>query len=84
MVYSILEILFAIHGAFYLLTLHMVEVEQVLSELGLLQYLNRFLDEGFDTWETVLDVTEEDLWDTSNLPLPIGTTIDSRLVMPWG
>lgn len=61
----------------------MVEVEQVLSELGLLQYLSRFLEEGFDTWATVLDITEEDLYDIFSPPLLNGSTVDKRLVIPW-
>ncbi|KAF9730436.1 hypothetical protein PMIN06_001289 [Paraphaeosphaeria minitans] len=32
-----------------------------LSRLGLSQYLEVFVSEGFDTWETVLDITESDL-----------------------
>lgn len=33
----------------------------VFAELGLGQYLEVFLDQGFDTWETILDITESDL-----------------------
>ncbi|KAK4168530.1 hypothetical protein QBC43DRAFT_200885 [Cladorrhinum sp. PSN259] len=33
----------------------------VFGELGIAQYLNAFLDQGFDTWETILDITESDL-----------------------
>ena len=32
-----------------------------LARLGLTQYLEVFVSEGFDTWETVLDITESDL-----------------------
>ena len=66
-----------------LLASHMVEVEQVLSELGLLQYLGRFLEEGFDTWATVLDITEEDLCDIFSPSLLTGSAVDKRLVIPW-
>ncbi|EFX01608.1 chromatin-associated protein [Grosmannia clavigera kw1407] len=37
------------------------QLEDVLEELGIAQYLDAFLDQGFDTWETILDVTESDL-----------------------
>jgi hypothetical protein len=33
-----------------------------LERLGLSQYLEAFVSEGFDTWETVLDITESDLY----------------------
>jgi len=33
----------------------------VFGELGISQYLDAFLDQGFDTWETILDITESDL-----------------------
>ncbi|CCX34102.1 Similar to Non-histone chromosomal protein 6A; acc. no. P11632 [Pyronema omphalodes CBS 100304] len=39
----------------------MTDLEEVLDRLGLLQYLGRLNDEGFDKWETVLDITEQDL-----------------------
>ncbi|KAF8247451.1 hypothetical protein K440DRAFT_643735 [Wilcoxina mikolae CBS 423.85] len=39
----------------------MTELSEVLDRLGLLQYLGRLNDEGFDKWETVLDITEQDL-----------------------
>jgi hypothetical protein len=32
-----------------------------LARLGLSQYLEAFVSEGFDTWETVLDISESDL-----------------------
>lgn len=37
----------------------------VLARLGLAQYTAAFLEEGFDTWETVLDITESDLYGPS-------------------
>jgi len=36
-------------------------LESIFGELGLSQYLNTFVDQGFDTWETILDITESDL-----------------------
>lgn len=38
-----------------------IELGDTLARLGLSQYLERFVQEGFDTWETVLDITETDL-----------------------
>lgn len=35
----------------------------MLERLGLSQYLQPFVDEGFDTWETLMDITESDLYD---------------------
>jgi len=32
-----------------------------LERLGLYQYLEVLVAEGFDTWDTVLDITESDL-----------------------
>ncbi|KAJ2976530.1 hypothetical protein NUW58_g8060 [Xylaria curta] len=36
-------------------------LESVFGELGISQYLGVFVDQGFDTWETILDITESDL-----------------------
>ena len=33
----------------------------MLERLGLSQYLQVLLEEGFDTWETLMDITESDL-----------------------
>lgn len=40
----------------------MTELGPILSRLGLAQYFQSFIEEGFDTWETVLDITEPDLY----------------------
>jgi SAM domain (Sterile alpha motif) len=45
----------------------MTELGDILVELGLSQYLDTFVEHGFDTWETILDITESDLW-VSNFP----------------
>ncbi|KAI3400450.1 hypothetical protein diail_3071 [Diaporthe ilicicola] len=37
------------------------KLQEVFGELGISQYLDVFLDQGFDTWETILDITESDL-----------------------
>ncbi|KAL8674672.1 MAG: hypothetical protein Q9168_000904 [Polycauliona sp. 1 TL-2023] len=39
----------------------MTDPGPIFDRLGLGQYLDRFVDEGFETWETVLDITESDL-----------------------
>ncbi len=39
----------------------MTDPGPIFDRLGLGQYLERFIDEGFETWETVLDITESDL-----------------------
>ena len=39
----------------------MTDLESIFERLGLQQYLPSFLDEGFDTWDTVLYITESDL-----------------------
>ena len=38
-----------------------LEMEHILGELGLRQYLARFLRAGFSTWETLADISEDDL-----------------------
>jgi hypothetical protein len=37
-------------------------IEVIFGELGITQYLDAFLEQGFDTWETILDITESDLY----------------------
>jgi hypothetical protein len=39
----------------------MSDLKERLTRLGLAQYFEVFATEGFDTWETVLDITESDL-----------------------
>ncbi|KAF2658270.1 hypothetical protein K491DRAFT_713662 [Lophiostoma macrostomum CBS 122681] len=39
----------------------MSDLRRNLERLGLSQYLDIFVAEGFDTWETILDITESDL-----------------------
>lgn len=40
----------------------MTELGLILSRLDLRQYLDKFVSEGFDTWETLSDITEADLY----------------------
>lgn len=35
----------------------------MLEQLGLSQYLQAFLNEGFDSWNILMDITESDLYD---------------------
>ncbi|KAH0499372.1 hypothetical protein TgHK011_006573 [Trichoderma gracile] len=37
------------------------ELEDIFKELGISQYLDAFVDHGFDTWDTILDIQESDL-----------------------
>ncbi|KEZ44372.1 hypothetical protein SAPIO_CDS3355 [Scedosporium apiospermum] len=39
----------------------MQELAEILSGLGMSQYLGSFMEEGFDSWDTILDITESDL-----------------------
>lgn len=39
----------------------MTGITPIFARLGLEQYLDSFIVEGFDTWETVLDIQEGDL-----------------------
>ncbi|KAI4167609.1 MAG: hypothetical protein LQ343_007073 [Gyalolechia ehrenbergii] len=40
----------------------MTDLGPVLDRLGLGQYLGKFIEEGFEAWDTVLDITESDLY----------------------
>ncbi|KAL7950813.1 hypothetical protein V8C42DRAFT_131425 [Trichoderma barbatum] len=37
------------------------ELEVIFRELGISQYLDTFVEQGFDTWDTILDIQESDL-----------------------
>ncbi|KAK0734162.1 hypothetical protein B0T26DRAFT_634775 [Lasiosphaeria miniovina] len=39
----------------------MKTLETIFAELSLTEYLDAFVEQGFDTWETILDITESDL-----------------------
>ncbi len=47
------------------LVAYMTELGLILSRLDLQQYLDKFVSEGFDTWETLSDITEADLYGPS-------------------
>ncbi|TVY39082.1 hypothetical protein LSUB1_G004098 [Lachnellula subtilissima] len=38
----------------------MTELGDIFAELGISHYLEDFIDQGFDTWDTILDITESD------------------------
>ncbi|TVY30441.1 High mobility group protein 20A [Lachnellula hyalina] len=38
----------------------MTELVDIFAELGISHYLEDFIDQGFDTWDTILDITESD------------------------
>lgn len=46
----------------------MTELDDIFADLGIAQYLDIFLEQGFDTWETILDITESD-FDTLGVKL---------------
>ncbi|RDW63994.1 hypothetical protein BP5796_10496 [Coleophoma crateriformis] len=46
----------------------MTELGEIFAELGISQYLNEFVEQGFDTWDTILDITESD-FDALNVKL---------------
>ena len=39
----------------------MSDLELTLAWLGMDRYLERFIEAGFDSWDTVLEITENDL-----------------------
>jgi hypothetical protein len=39
----------------------MTELAHTFTQLGIEQYLEAFIDEGFESRETVMDITESDL-----------------------
>jgi hypothetical protein len=39
----------------------MNHLESILQSLGISEYLDRFIDAGFSTWEALLEITEDEL-----------------------
>ena len=37
------------------------ELETIFGDLGLAQYLDTFVEQGFDAWDIILDIQESDL-----------------------
>ena len=61
----------------------MADLELTLTWLGMGRYLERFLEAGFDSWETVLEITENDL-DVSTLHLlPHGSSLIHLRSLMW-
>lgn len=38
----------------------MTDLAEIFAELGISSYLDSFLEQGFDSWDTILDITESD------------------------
>ena len=53
----------------------MADLELTLTWLGMESYLEVFLEAGFDSWETVLEITENDLDVSIMLLLPHGSSL---------
>ena len=57
----------------------MSDLELTLAWLGMDRYLERFIEAGFDSWDTVLEITENDLnVSLTNLLLQGSSLIISR------
>ena len=37
------------------------QLETIFRELGIVQYRSAFINQGFDSWESIMDITESDL-----------------------
>lgn len=40
----------------------MRDLADIFAQLGMSQYFGAFVQEGFDSWDTILDITESDLY----------------------
>ena len=61
----------------------MADLELTLTWLGMDRYLERFIEAGFDSWETVLEITENDL-DVSTIHLlPHGSPLINLRSSMW-
>ena len=54
----------------------MTDYRPVFERLGLHKYIGIFAEEGFETWETILDITESDLY-VESLDLATRTNLHS-------
>ncbi|KAK4078711.1 transcriptional regulator family: HMG [Trichoderma aggressivum f. europaeum] len=59
------------------------ELEAIFRELGIVQYLDTFVEQGFDTWETILDIQESDL-DTLGVKLGHRRKLQRRIANARG
>jgi hypothetical protein len=55
----------------------MPELQDIFAELGISHCLGDFVEHGFDTWHTILDITESDL-DALSVQLSLATAESSR------
>ena len=46
------------------------DLDKVFADLGLSQYLDTFVDQGFDVWDTILDIQESDLLVVTRVQMP--------------
>jgi hypothetical protein len=62
----------------------MTELAKGLDELDLAQYLDSFLEQGLDTWDSILNLTEPDLYVTGHqlVPHALGYTL-TRAAIFW-
>lgn len=58
------------------------EFREALDRLGLSQYHDGLVQEAFDSWEVLADITEEDLY-VVDPPADEGFHADDRTEMPW-
>jgi len=55
------EIQLSVQGLLRERTRCTTELGEIFSELGLIQYLDIFIEQGFDEWDAILNITESDL-----------------------
>ncbi|KFY50722.1 hypothetical protein V495_00110 [Pseudogymnoascus sp. VKM F-4514 (FW-929)] len=60
----------------------MTDVAEILNELNLTQYLDSFLQQGFETWDIILDITESDLNSRGRSQRHRGISHDQGLAPP--
>lgn len=61
----------------------MADLELTLTWLGMNRYLERFIEAGFDSWETVLEITENDLDVSTLCLLPHGSPLIKLRSSMW-
>ncbi|KFY09201.1 hypothetical protein V492_05571 [Pseudogymnoascus sp. VKM F-4246] len=61
----------------------MTILAEIFDELGITQYLDGFIDQGFDTWETILDITEPD-FDVLGVKLGHRRKLQRRIALSRG
>jgi len=70
-------------GRFLDAAYYMTELGDIFAELGISHYLHDFLEQGFDTWETILDITESD-FDTLGVKLGHRRKLQRRIANTRG